>query len=62
MGDSDNDIFVWIDNNSSTFTGMINGCGVEASGKKYGMFQHICVSYELVMADGSLVVASKVFH
>ncbi|CAI4224200.1 unnamed protein product [Auanema sp. JU1783] len=42
-----------------TVGGMINGCGIEASGRKYGMFQHICLSYELVMADGSLVVASK---
>lgn len=38
---------------------MINGCGVEASGRKYGMFQHICVSFEVVTADGSLVHASK---
>ncbi|CAD6185161.1 unnamed protein product [Caenorhabditis auriculariae] len=42
-----------------TVGGMINGCGVEASGRKYGMFQHICVAYELVMADGSLVTAKK---
>ncbi|KAK6734370.1 hypothetical protein RB195_017883 [Necator americanus] len=37
----------------------INSCGVAASGRKYGLFQHICLSYELVMPDGSLVVASK---
>ncbi len=43
-----------------TVGGMINGCGVESSSKKYGLFQHTCVSYELVMADGSLVVATKV--
>ncbi|CAI5455564.1 unnamed protein product [Caenorhabditis angaria] len=43
-----------------TVGGMINGCGVEASGKKYGMFQHICQSYELVLADGSLVTAKKI--
>ncbi|CAJ0955925.1 unnamed protein product, partial [Mesorhabditis belari] len=42
-----------------TVGGMINGCGVESSGKRYGLFQHICHSYELVIADGSLVVASK---
>lgn len=37
----------------------INGRGVDASGRKYGLLQHICLSYELVMPDGSLVVASK---
>ncbi|KAF8364007.1 hypothetical protein PRIPAC_90930, partial [Pristionchus pacificus] len=42
-----------------TVGGMINGCGVESSGRKYGLFQHICVSYEIVTADGSLVVAKK---
>ncbi|CAB3400499.1 unnamed protein product [Caenorhabditis bovis] len=43
-----------------TVGGMINGCGVEASGKKYGMFQHICLSYELVMSDGSILTAKKI--
>lgn len=42
-----------------TVGGMINGCGVEASGRKYGMFQHTCVSFEIVTADGTLVHASK---
>ncbi|CAJ0587020.1 unnamed protein product, partial [Mesorhabditis spiculigera] len=42
-----------------TVGGMINGCGVESSSKKHGLFQHICHSYELVMADGSLVTAAK---
>ncbi|KIH47513.1 FAD binding domain protein [Ancylostoma duodenale] len=37
----------------------INGCGVDASGRKYGLFQHICISFELVMPDGSVVIASK---
>ncbi|WKX97643.1 hypothetical protein Q1695_013367 [Nippostrongylus brasiliensis] len=37
----------------------INGGGLGTSGRKYGMFQHICLSYELVMPDGSLVIASK---
>jgi delta24-sterol reductase len=36
------------------------GTGVESSSHKYGLFQHICVSYELVLADGSLVTCSKV--
>ena len=43
-----------------TVGGVINGCGVESSGRKYGLFQHTCVSYEMVMADGSLIVAAKV--
>ncbi|VDM52716.1 unnamed protein product [Angiostrongylus costaricensis] len=37
----------------------INGGGVGTSGRKYGMFQHICLSYELVMPDGNVVTASK---
>ena len=40
--------------------GMINGCGIETSSHKYGLFQHICVSFELVLADGSVVTCSKV--
>ena len=36
------------------------GTGLESSSHKYGLFQHICVSYELVLADGSLVTCSKV--
>ena len=43
-----------------TVGGLINGAGVESSGPRYGLFQHICLSYEMVMADGSLVVTSKV--
>ncbi|KAI1692466.1 FAD binding domain-containing protein [Ditylenchus destructor] len=42
-----------------TVGGMINGCGVESSGRKYGLFQHICQSFEIVTATGELVVASK---
>ncbi|KAK6027812.1 hypothetical protein OSTOST_06156 [Ostertagia ostertagi] len=37
----------------------INGRGADVSGRKYGLFQHICLSYELVMPDGSVVTASK---
>ncbi|TMS33160.1 hypothetical protein L596_000930 [Steinernema carpocapsae] len=42
-----------------TVGGMINGCGVESSGKKYGLFQHTCLSFDIITADGELVVASK---
>jgi hypothetical protein len=38
----------------------VMGTGVESTSHKYGLFQHICVSYELVLADGSLVTCSKV--
>lgn len=36
------------------------GQGVESSSHIYGFFHNICVSYELVLADGSLVHCSKV--
>ena len=42
--------------------GLINGCGIETSSHKYGLMQHVCVGYELVLADGSVVKCSKVLH
>ncbi|CAD5210566.1 unnamed protein product [Bursaphelenchus okinawaensis] len=42
-----------------TVGGMINGCGVESSGRKYGLFQHICIQFEVVTATGEVVVARK---
>lgn len=36
------------------------GTGVETSSHKHGLFQHICVAYELVLADGSVVQVTKV--
>lgn len=38
------------------------GCGIESSSHKYGMFQHTCVAYDIVLADGSLVHATKVYE
>ncbi|KAJ8388495.1 hypothetical protein AAFF_G00133710 [Aldrovandia affinis] len=38
-----------------TVGGLIMGTGIESSSHIYGLFQHICVAYELVLADGSLV-------
>jgi hypothetical protein len=35
------------------------GTGIESSSHKFGLFQHICVEYELVLADGSLVTVTK---
>jgi delta24-sterol reductase len=37
-----------------TVGGLINGFGVETSSHKYGLFQYICESFEIVMADGTL--------
>lgn len=34
------------------------GTGVESSSHIYGLFQHTCLSYELVLADGSLINCS----
>lgn len=42
-----------------TVGGLVMGTGIESSSHIYGLFQHICVSYELVLADGSLVKCSK---
>ncbi|XP_051868747.1 delta(24)-sterol reductase [Pristis pectinata] len=38
-----------------TVGGLIMGTGIESSSHIYGLFQHICIAYELVLADGSLV-------
>ena len=37
-----------------TVGGMLNGCGVESSSFKYGLFQHICTGIELITADGTV--------
>lgn len=42
-----------------TVGGLVMGTGVESSSHIYGLFQHICMSYELVLADGSCVTCSK---
>ncbi len=42
-----------------TVGGLVMGTGIETTSHKYGLFQHICVSYELVMADGSVVTCSE---
>ncbi|NWY76839.1 DHC24 reductase, partial [Erithacus rubecula] len=41
-----------------TVGGLIMGTGIESSSHIYGLFQHTCVAYELVLADGSLVRCS----
>ncbi|XP_792094.3 delta(24)-sterol reductase [Strongylocentrotus purpuratus] len=42
-----------------TVGGLIMGVGIESSSHKYGLFQHVCVSFELVLADGSVAQCSK---
>lgn len=42
-----------------TVGGLVMGTGVESSSHIYGLFQHICVSYELVLSDGSVVKCSS---
>lgn len=42
-----------------TIGGMVAGCGVESSSHKYGLFQHTCLSLDVILADGSLVHCSE---
>ncbi|MDD5633284.1 MAG: FAD-binding protein [Methylococcales bacterium] len=41
-----------------TVGGLIMGFGIESSSHKYGLFQHICASFDLVTADGQCVRCS----
>ena len=43
---------------SLTVGGLIMGFGVETSSHKYGLFQNICLSFEIVTAEGKLVKCS----
>ena len=40
--------------------GLIMGVGIETSSHKYGLMQHVCEAFELVLADGRHVRCSKV--
>lgn len=42
-----------------TVGGLVMGTGIESSSHRYGLFQHTCVSYELVLCDGSVIKCSK---
>ncbi|KAK3089419.1 hypothetical protein FSP39_003484 [Pinctada imbricata] len=42
-----------------TVGGLIMGVGIETSSHKHGLFQHCCTSFELVLADGSVVKCSQ---
>jgi len=53
--------------NDLTVGGLIMGFGVETSSHKYGLFQQICESFEIVTAEGKLVRCnrsenSELFH
>lgn len=41
-----------------TIGGLIAGVGVESSSHIYGLFQHICMEFEVALADGSVVFCS----
>lgn len=41
-----------------TVGGLIAGVGVESSSHIYGLFQHICMQFEVALADGSVVFCS----
>eukprot|EP00743_Colponemidia_sp_Colp-15_P000558 GILK01000626.1.p1 GENE.GILK01000626.1~~GILK01000626.1.p1 ORF type:complete len:546 (-),score=83.25 GILK01000626.1:142-1779(-) len=48
-----------------TIGGLVNGYGIETASHKYGLFNEICVAFELVLPDGSLVRVTKddkLFH
>lgn len=42
-----------------TVGGLVMGTGIESSSHNHGLFQHICLSYEMVLADGSLIKCSR---
>ncbi|XP_071953466.1 delta(24)-sterol reductase-like isoform X2 [Antedon mediterranea] len=42
-----------------TVGGLIMGVGIESSSHKHGLFQHTCLAYEIILADGSVVNCSK---
>jgi len=41
-----------------TVGGLINGTGIESSSHKYGLFHEICTEFELMLGDGTVVVAT----
>ena len=43
-----------------TVGGLVSGVGIETSSHRHGLFQYICVHFELVLADGTVVNCSKV--
>ena len=42
-----------------TVGGLIMGVGIETSSHLYGLFQHTCISYDVITSDGNLVHCSE---
>ncbi|XP_037092435.1 delta(24)-sterol reductase-like isoform X2 [Pollicipes pollicipes] len=42
-----------------TVGGLVMGTGVESSSHRYGLLQHICLSLEMVLSNGSVITCSK---
>ncbi|KAJ3361178.1 hypothetical protein GGF32_007733 [Allomyces javanicus] len=42
-----------------TVGGLINGFGIETSSHKYGLFQHTCTAFEVVLPSGDVVFCDK---
>ncbi|KAI9219739.1 hypothetical protein BC828DRAFT_406427 [Blastocladiella britannica] len=45
-----------------TVGGLINGFGIETSSHKYGLFQHTCTAFDIVLASGELVHCTSESH
>ena len=45
-----------------TVGGLVMGGGLETTSHKYGMWQHICKRFEIVVADGSVMECSKTIN
>ena len=45
-----------------TVGGLVNGTGIESSSHRHGLFHEQCTAYEICLADGSVVRASKDEH
>merc|ERR1711997_314669 len=42
-----------------TAGGLVMGGGIESTSHKYGLWQNICLKYELVLADGSITTCTR---
>ena len=42
-----------------TIGGLVMGGGLESTSHKYGLWQNICLKYELVLADGTIATCSR---
>ena len=40
--------------------GLVQGCGIGSGSARHGLFQHICLAYEVVTPTGELVNVEKV--